>query len=60
MSLVIYLVLGFIILEGMALLLGPDLVKQMMAEASPGALLIVGLVESLFGAVLLYVFIFFK
>ena len=54
------MVLGFIILEGMALLLAPDLVKQMMAEASPGVLLIVGLVESLFGAVLLYVYIFFK
>ncbi len=46
--------LSFIALEGLVFLLFPDLLKELIAEADPKMLMFAGLLESLVGAVLLY------
>jgi uncharacterized protein YjeT (DUF2065 family) len=52
--------LGFIVIEGLCVCLFPKTVKTAMEEASPNTLIFAGLLESLFGAVLLYVFLVFR
>ena len=52
--------LGFIAMEGLTFRLFPDLIKEMIVEASPKALMFAGLVESLLGAVLLYLFLVYR
>jgi len=49
--------LGFIVLEGLCVCLFPELIKTVMAEADSKALMFAGLFESLFGAVLLYIYL---
>lgn len=61
MAWVISIILSFVILEGLTLLLFPDMVREWIQEISPRALALAGLFESLAGAVLLYIyFIFLK
>jgi len=52
--------LGFIVLEGLCVCLFPGLVKTVMAEAEPKVLMFAGLLESLFGAVLLYIYLILR
>jgi uncharacterized protein YjeT (DUF2065 family) len=51
--------LTIIILEGMSFLLFPNQIKDMMHEADPQMLMAAGMIYSLSGATLLYIYLAF-
>jgi uncharacterized protein YjeT (DUF2065 family) len=49
--------LTIVILEGLSFLLFPNLIKDMMQEADPQILMVAGMIYSLAGATLLYIYL---
>jgi uncharacterized protein YjeT (DUF2065 family) len=57
MTWIVCTILGFVVVEGLTLFLFPGAVKEMLRDASPVSLAMAGLIESLGGAVLLYLYL---